>query len=1432
MPSCVTDWAISMTDPPKCPDTPLHSPEPEKVSPRPSEVVRDRNNGRSDPIPAAVVLGADISGGAAADARSATAVGANPLLNGDPMEEGTLSADSLRYAEAMLDLLVEVWSDPNMSADTQLAMGVSEAEARPGVCTRTIGRFEIKRPLGKGGFGIVWLARDPKLNRWVALKVPKPEALFLPGARARFLREARAAATLDHPNIVPVLEAAESGAIAYIAYAYCPGGSLAEWLERETAPTPIRSAVALVETLTRAVEHAHSRNVWHRDIKPENILLSPIESPRSPPGSKNQPDLANDVVPKLTDFGLAKIADDEASLSVSGTVIGTAEYMAPEQVGAKKSAIGPAADVYSLGAVLYELLTGRPPIQGENRAETLRLLIEYDPPSPRLLRRGIPKDLETICLKCLEKTPSRRYASAALLAEDLKRFLAGQPIQAQPALLATKVVKWVRRRPLVAALVAVVALSLASGMAGVLLHNASLGKALNLAEKHRLDTLEREAILKEHLYAADIRMAQQAIANGEVGRAEKVLARYEPGEGEKDLRGFEWRHLWHQCHAARLIYKGHAGNEVYTLTYSPDGKTIASGGAEGLVRLWDPDTGADRALLRSHTAEIACLEFSPDGRRLLSGSGDGAVMLWDVPSGKLLRAITAHRRPIRLVHFSLDGKKAWSLAQDGRIRSWDLQTGAPLEEIDIGSEIRAAESAAQTDIVAVACPLETHFLDLSRSGHRLRGPASSSLRHAIAPDGTTWAQGTDTKIMVDQMSPGKPSSLIEDIPSGIRCLKFSPDQRTLAGTFEKGQVSLWPIHGVGGGQKIYPGHVGKVFSVDFSPDGKNIASAGADGTVQIFSVADSAAVRSIAAEGTGRPLPFIGFLPGDETLAVPCMDRHFKLLSARTLAIESEQLLGSGTPLPCFVLLPTPGQVACAGDGGDIHFLDLPSGRQLAVFQGQSAAIDAMALAPDGGRFATGSRDRTAKIWDTRSLKLVATCAGHEGNVTTVQFMNHGRQLVTVAANQAIRAWDAKDGKPLACTNRAGRLVYIGASAKESTILFLEDGDIFSWEPLRESVPNRIGGLPGGGDRIKATEDLRHFAVVRDDGFVGIFDAKSLAMKHTIHETGPAARAFAFSSDGSLLAVILGNHSIEVVETATGNVRARLDGSSSPLAAGPDGLLAAAGSEGRIQVLEPVSGREIASWKASHSSRAVGLHFSAGGTRLGATHADGWITLHDVQSRREIRAIPAHDRGILCFAGDKDAARIATAGKESVKIWSLLDGSQEAELAEVGDADALAFAADGKMLYAANGTSIGQWSIAGGARISSFAGPSQAVTCLAASADGRWLAAGSSDRVVRLWRCTEPGSSTLIDCQRPIVALAFSRSGATLAIALANGAVRLWHTVAEQELLTLKVGELPVEHLTFISDDRMLVTSGPSRRYSSEITLFLAAPWNRPSKDY
>ena len=355
-----------------------------------------------------------------------------------------------------------------------------------------VGRFRIIRKLGQGGHGIVFLAFDPQLGRNVAIKIPSVQTALSSSGLQRLIIEARSLALLKHVNIIDVLEVSEEGPPWYIVQSYCDGPSLKTWLGDRQEPVPDRVAAEIVRDLSDAVHYAHSKGILHRDLKLANVLLQPIYD--QPAGYAAAPEKTlssggtnreqNQFTPKLTDFGVAKIIDGVGSnaLTMTADVVGTAQYMAPEQAEARTSDVGWHTDVYGLGTILYELLTGSPPFTGNSSVAVLRQVVENDPKPPRQFRKTISGDLEAICLKCLEKGPSQRYESAADLRADLERYLGGYPVTAHPLTAPRRVIRWCRRKPLGMTLILLIVLVGLGALASGWWHSLTLQKALARAK--------------------------------------------------------------------------------------------------------------------------------------------------------------------------------------------------------------------------------------------------------------------------------------------------------------------------------------------------------------------------------------------------------------------------------------------------------------------------------------------------------------------------------------------------------------------------------------------------------------------------------------------------------------------------------------------------------------------------------------------------------------------------------------------------------------------------------------------------------------------------------------------------------------------------------------------------------------------------------------
>jgi WD40 repeat protein/tetratricopeptide (TPR) repeat protein len=1190
--------------------------------------------------------------------------------------------------------------------------------------------YEILGELGRGGMGVVYKARQLGADRLVALKVIRTDRLeLLPeGERrqwvGRFHREAQLVAALDRPaHIVTLHEVGEHQGQPYFTMRLVEGGNLAQ-RQREieaAGPGPAsarrvreqRASAALLAQVAQAIDYAHRRGILHRDLKPANILLD------------------GDGQPLVTDFGLARRLDETGSLVAAGFE-GTASYAAPEQARAAPGAATTAADVYGLGAILYELLTGRPPFRGPNDVETLLLVLTSEPEPPRRIEPRLSRDLETICLKCLEKEPARRYRSAAALADDLENWLAGRPIAARPAGKLERAWRACRRNPVLTAAAAAVVVTAAAAFG---LITASRDRALDArAAAERLaeekDDLARRnagiAAEKTELALTNARLAererelrsqvQREFANSSVKQGQHFLERGDVRQGALYLA--QGVNLAHQARAADLEQAGRTQ-----------------------LALWRPRFRPMQTLL-PHPDEVLAVAFSPDGTKLVTGGADKAARLWDTLTG---RALGEPHRPQGRDEAELPGwpfggpfNPTFPTGADGRPRH-----GGEIVAVAFSPDGRALAAGAGDPFYRGRSQLvqagdRMRLLRGADLGQRLPGVGPGAfdrggptfpgrLRSAPPP---LWEADTGKPLVPS--SSGQP----------VWAVAFSPDGKKLVtggGRFEKvsltgrlgpglgrtglggydpfdllgrrraddaGQAQLWDVAN-GTLLRSMP-HGNAVLAVAFSPDGRFILTGSADQTARFWD------------EATGRQL-------GKPLL-------HDGLVVAVAFSPDGR------TALTCSQTSPTQGAV---------QLWVVSTGEKLGQPLVHSSPVLAAAFSPDGRTALTGSGDSSggvgeAQLWDVATGRRLGEPLPHPGAVHSVAWSPDGLWIATGCADKVARVWGAV---PAPAVVQRGH--------HENALAYSPDG--------ARVLLGSVQGSPARCSRVSLAET-----------------STGRALSH-LAEQGEATGRAVFSPDGrrALVEWNAGDNKgsvLHLLDAASGRQVGKPIQVNDPVEAvafAPGGRTVAVGTsapyqkKGEAILWDADTGELLHTFAFAAPVLSVAFSPDGGTVAAGAgmpSTKEGEVRLWDVGTGRLIRSLPQQGPvRVVLFS--PDGRTVAAAGDDhAARLWGVADGRPRgAALAHNAPVRALAFSADGGRLLTGSDDRTAQlWDVAAGKRVGAPLTHRGPVRAVAVSRDGTLLLTGSDDQTAQLWEAAtgRPLEEPLAH-QGPVVDVAFGGDGRT-----------------------------------------------------------------------
>ena len=1120
--------------------------------------------------------------------------------------------------------------------------------------------FEILGELGRGGMGVVYKATQIGLNRLVALKMILHGDFAGDEPKLRFRLEAEAVARLRHPNIVQIYEVGEHQGQPFFALEFCDGGSLRSALKG--GPLAPRAAAKMVESLARAVDMAHQSLIVHRDLKPDNVLL-----------------LA-DGTPKVTDFGLARKLEGETALTQpgrltqSGAVMGTPHYMPPEQ--ARGQRVGPPADIYSLGAILYELLTGRPPFDGKTLGELFSKVLLQEPARPSSKLTPVPRDLEIICLKCLQKEPAARYASAEALADDLRRYLAGEPIVARPVGWLERTFKWARRYPAraAAALTVVVLATVGVSVAiASLWQDAEQSRAIadtqrGIAEnaRTRAEIAQREETSLKNNLAQQLEINENtnkelAKTNLELQDAKEKLAR----NGALDLVSFAWQQWeagnrlssldlltsceekhrgleWHLLQNKSMFLHTLTGHKdpVLQLLYSPTGDRLVSVGSDKTARLWDPRSGKLLGTITEIRDSRTPVKFSPDGRYLVITTNGNVLKLWDTRDGKTITTVATLKGMSAAIDFSPDGRLLATGHDDKSVKLWEVASGKEVATF---------------------------------SGH-----SDWVTRVLFSPDGKQLACLTRDEVVLWTVASGKKRNTLPNHQMLELC--FSPDNFRLALGDGSGKITLWDISQ----DKVLVTLSGHRYlrHLAFSPDGNRLASTGID---------------------SGSKIKLWDVRSGREVAA---------------LANQKEEINGI-----CF---SPDGERLASASANNVQLWDVGTGKLLTTLNGHFGGVSHVCFSPDGKQLATAGTDGIVKLWNMMGAGEQAILTGHQEEVGQALFSPDGQCLASCGKGDSVMLWDAVTGKQLFTLEPN---LHPRDLKKEQAQNKSPNGFVPPKPPSITFVK-----------RIAFSADGRMLASGCFDNSVKVWDVASGKLQTVLKGHKDYVVDACFSPDGKLLASASEDTTAKIWDLQSGQAIATLPTGklgAAKVCFSPDGrLLATGGWDGKGKLWDTATGNLIATLPGSGKGGALQIVFSPDGQRLAACSEDKIITLWDVATGKLLASLSGHYERIRTLAFSPDGQKLASGSWDAtVKIWDVASGELTANL--VGHRDkvnCLSFSPDGQRLVSAADDGTARiWHVVTAKELAVLADHQAPVRYALFSPDGQRLASAGDDGNVRLW---------------------------------------------------------------------------------------------------
>jgi WD40 repeat protein/serine/threonine protein kinase len=1012
------------------------------------------------------------------------------------------------------------------SANSSRTMGTDEVDGR----IPTLPGYEVLEELGRGGMGVVYKARQLSLNRLVAVKTLAGGRWGQPGFVARLRQEALALSRINHRGVVQVIDVIETGHAVSIVLEYVDGDSLAR--RQCGAPLPPAEAARLTLTIARTLAAVHAQGILHRDIKPGNVLLSHT----------------GEI--KISDFGLAKEEGRSDGLTVPGELLGSPAYMAPEQAHGRIAEIGVRTDVYSIGATLYELLTGRPPFQAASHVDILRHVIDVDPVPPRMLNPGIPRDLETLTLKCLEKEPARRFSSADELADELKRFLGGNPIFSRPIGPFDRLWRWCRRRPAAAALVAVSAAAAIVVVTGLSVHyrnltkyttelarlNADLSRATTTAQDLQRTAEEHERQAKDGLYASDMDRAAIAWRDADTQGLTELLVRHMPLPNESDRRGFEWWYLRRRATLARQVLLD-VGSPVYLLRYSSDRGVLAAAGRDAVVRLFDPGTGEILQELATGQLEVNGVAFSPDGKELGTAGDDGTVRIWDLKTGAERLRIGAHSDKAFVVLFTLDGQRVITCGNDPLIRVFDARSGGAVGTCEGHQE--SVQNLILADdgkrLLSGGNDHAARIWDLETGRELSRIATTGAVRSlAAAWEKNLLVTGSEAGfVQTWDIRDGRKLAEVKHLDS-IESLALDPAGTLLAAGDRSGGIRVWQLNADGAivsdSLRVWQAHQRITYSLVWSSDGSRLISSGQGGRVVSWRITAEARDAGPFRFTVGNANAF-ALIPGTDSLLTTAFDARQLIRWDWKTGRQAELLPGDSStdlrvsPDAKFVVVrrhpPALRVFPLAGlSGQQVPAAPLFDWNPGGTIRGMQFSPDSRAIAVPFQKEGDGDSLDNQTVWLHGSPDFQRSERIPVSGAKTVAFAPNGRRLA-VGKDTGLVLWDIA----------ARRTVWERPQTDFSSIAFSPDGKlvvsggvgrlVIVRDAADGSVRFRLASHRARIDAFAFSPDSRTLATASADGAIKLWNLPTGQELFELRGPGPPCDRLEFADDGKNLLTLV-----------------------------------------------------------------------------------------------------------------------------------------------------------------------------------------------------------------------------------------------------------------------------------------------------------------------